>query len=501
MEPKAIATNSKQIPEFKFKCSWVICSQFSLLLLLLISIAASSSSAVIKTLPGFAGELPFKLETGYVGVGDAEEVQLFYLFVRSQRTPERDPLLLWLTGGPGCSTFSAFFYESGTCFLFLNLLCPLHFSVSNYTGGIPPLFINPSTWTQYLNIIYLDSPVGAGFSYSKTQRGYIMDDYKAAAEVYTFIRKWMMDHPEFLMNQFYVGGDSYSGIIVPMVVQEIYNGNNLGFYPNFNLQGYVLGNPVTDYYIDHNARVPFAKRMTLVPDNLYKAAKKHCNGNYVYIDPSNAQCLSDVQAIEELVREINIYQILEPVCKTISPQGRKWGRRSLEEELDVDLNSLLQDDPAFWCRNYGYVLVGLWANNEQVRQALSVREGTKGYWKRCNFSMSYTENVRSSVSYHKNLTNTRLRALIFSGDHDMSVPHIATQTWIQSLNITVEYIWRAWYVDAQVAGYTEIYTNNDFEMTFATIKARNRGGGHIAPEYKPKQVYELLNRWFAYYPL
>ena len=49
----------------------------------------------------------------YVGVGEMDDVQLFYYFVESQREPSRDPLLVWLTGGPGCSSFKPFFYGNG----------------------------------------------------------------------------------------------------------------------------------------------------------------------------------------------------------------------------------------------------------------------------------------------------------------------------------------------------------------------------------------------------
>lgn len=81
-------------------------------LLFLLSFESDGVNSVPR-LPGFSGELPFKLVTGYVGVGDDENVQLFYYFVESMKDPINDPLILWLTGGPGCSVLSGMLYEIG----------------------------------------------------------------------------------------------------------------------------------------------------------------------------------------------------------------------------------------------------------------------------------------------------------------------------------------------------------------------------------------------------
>ncbi|KAE8056750.1 hypothetical protein FH972_013493 [Carpinus fangiana] len=470
-------------------CIWLL--QALLLLVLLFSGIAASQTAVTK-LPGFDGDLPFSLETGYVGVGESNESQLFYYFVESQRNPSQDSLMLWLTGGPGCSVLSAFLFESG----------PLAFTYVDYNGSLPSLHYNPYAWTLGLNILYVDAPVGTGFSYSTTQEGYYMDDLESASQIYQFLKKWLIQHPQYLENILYIGGDSYSGIPIPIIVQEIFNeyihiiySNN----PHSSYQGYVLGNPKTDSFIDENSRIPFAHRLTLISDELYESTKESCNGNFVNVDESNVQCVSDIQAIDELLLQINLKQVLEPSCQSESPRSSKeqLKRRYLQENSE-ESDLLSQTNPAYWCRVYDYVLLGVWANDKSVREALNIRNVWNNWClEKVLLTLAYTKTVPSSVEYHRNLSHTNLRALVYSGDHDMSITHIGTQNWIRYLNLTISDVWRAWYVDGQVAGYTEKFSNGDFTLIYATVK----GAGHVAPEYKIKECSAMLDRWLADYPL
>nr|XP_025877309.1 serine carboxypeptidase-like 2 isoform X3 [Oryza sativa Japonica Group] len=410
---------------------WLACCCF-------VSWVASSSwtaaaCVAVSSLPGFDGPLPFSLETGYVEVNESTGVQLFYYFVRSEKNPDLDPLLLWLTGGPGCSSISGLAHEIG----------PFQFAAKRYySGGLPIIIYRPETWTKVSNIIFVDSPVGAGFSYAATEEGSKSSDTNAVKQLLIFLRKWLHDHPRFSLNPLYIGGDSYSGMIVPTLTLAIDESNGSEEKPFFNLKGYIAGNPVTDYKIDEDGRIPFLHGMGLISDELYEHAKETCGEKYSA--PSNAQCAHSVQAINDKA---------------------------------------------------SHVLLKIWANDETVRESLGVQKGTVGEWKRCNRDIDYNSDVRSTVEYHLTLMRKGYRAIIYSGDHDSRVPSISTQAWIRLLNLSIADDWRPWYVDGQVAGFTRSFASNN--LTYATVK----GAGHTAAEYKPKECQEMFARWISGTPL
>jgi serine carboxypeptidase-like 19/serine carboxypeptidase-like clade 1 len=80
-------------------------------------------------------------------------------------------------------------------------------------------------------------------------------------------------------------------------------------------------------------------------------------------------------------------------------------------------------------------------------------QGSIGKWKRCNWYLPFKHETHDSFPYHANLSRKGFRSLIYSGDHDMKVPFLATQAWIKSLNYSIVDDWRQWYYNDQVAGY------------------------------------------------
>lgn len=219
----------------------------------------------------------------------------------------------------------------------------------------------------------------------------------------------------------------------------------------------------------------------------------------MHVDPENVDCGVDLQSVVKCIEKIFNAHILEPKCGTLNPTPNflKWDRRILGDG-GSEINPLaLLESPGPWCRNYDYLYCYVWANDKTVQKALHIREGTKTEWIRCNESSSYAHDVIKSTDYHQNLTEKKLRALIYSGDHDMVVPYIGTMAWIETLNLSLSTDWEAWFVDGQVAGYTQQYEHDNYELTYATVK----GAGHTAPEYKPKETLAMIYRWFAHYPL
>ncbi|KAF1868475.1 hypothetical protein Lal_00008282 [Lupinus albus] len=483
---------------------------FSYVLLLTQS---APQTSLVTHVPGFNGSLPSNHYAGYVTVDENHGRNLYYYFVASEGKPSEDPVVLWLNGGPGCSSFDGFVYEHG----------PFNFEAAKTRGDLPTLHLNPHSWSKVSNVLYLDSPAGVGFSYSKNETDYITGDTKTASDTHAFLLKWFNLYPEFLPNPFFIVGESYAGVYVPTLAYEVMKGRiDAGAKPILNFQGYMVGNGVTDEQIDGNALVPFAHGMGLISDDLFEEANVECKGNFYNSVSDN--CSSKLEKVDQAIDGLNIYDILEPcyhgteaeefsassyirlpssfrkLGETERPLavrkrmfGRAWPLRAPVRDGIVPTWPQLSNSNNVPCTDDE--VANAWLNNAEVRKAIhTVKESVVSSWDLCTDRISFNHDAGSMIKFHKNLTSRGYRALIYSGDHDMCVPFTGSQAWTRSIGYKIVDEWRPWTSNGQVAGFTQGYDKN---LTFLTIK----GAGHTVPEYKPREALDFYKRFLAGLPI
>ena len=184
------------------------------LLLLLYLTASTVCSNFIPTprqniteLPGY-GPPPTAWSSGYLQADPINGGYLYYIMVESQSaSPENDPVVLWLNGGPGCSSLFALFAENGPLLL-------------NESLSLIP---NPYSWNKHANVLYLDQPVGTGFSYLQNNiSGYATTDAEVAAGAYRALLDFFTNaFPLLASNAFYITGESFAGRYIPAIAATI----------------------------------------------------------------------------------------------------------------------------------------------------------------------------------------------------------------------------------------------------------------------------------------
>jgi len=99
-------------------------------------------------LPGLNFAYTAKQYSGYLPLSSRNNIH--YWLLESQGTPATDPLVLWVSGGPGCSSLEGLFTTVG----------PLYPNPDGQT-----LFENIYAWNKIANMLFLDSPRDAGYSF------------------------------------------------------------------------------------------------------------------------------------------------------------------------------------------------------------------------------------------------------------------------------------------------------------------------------------------------
>ncbi|GKV18632.1 hypothetical protein SLEP1_g28982 [Rubroshorea leprosula] len=416
---------------------------------------------IVTNLPGQPA-VDFRHYAGYVTVDEKNGRALFYWFYEATTRPDEKPLVLWLNGGPGCSSVGYGATQEIGPFL-----------VDIEGNGIK---FNNYSWNKEANMLFLESPIGVGFSYTNTSTDYDnLGDAFTANDAYTFLHKWFLKFPSYGTRTFYIAGESHAGKYVPELAELIIDKNSdPSLY--IDLKGILLGNPETSSAEDWRGLVDYAWSHAVISDETYNIISKSCDFNSSDTW-SNPHCDQAVDELFKQYNEIDIYSLYTSVCiGNIAGSDDKWMKVVMKRASNMMPRILGGYDPCL--DSYATAFY----NRPDVQESLHVSNGHQlRNWSICNHTMfenwSESDSKKSVLPIYKKLIAVGVRIWVYSGDTDGRVPVLSTRYSLSSLGLPVVQAWRPWYHQKQVSGWLQEYKG----LTFATF----RGAGHAVPCFKP----------------
>jgi cathepsin A (carboxypeptidase C) len=283
-------------------------------------------------------------KTGLVSI-DKRDDMFYWFFESRQESAKTDPVVMWLTGGPGCASEVALFYENG----------PYQFNEDSTVKS------NPYSWNEISNLIFVDQPIGTGFS-----NGSALNDARSeedvAEDMAIFLKGFVEQNPEYNGRDFYITGESYAGHYVPAIAYHL---TAVATDVPLNLKGIAIGNGLTDPFAQYPAYAEFSYENDLVGETTYEAMKlglKACQGLIYESQHDHEGLKAQVVTLEfcSLISELpalgnpvnprfNVYDIREPcdappLCYDFSQSDEFLNRSDVQEVLGVSGRKWIECD-------------------------------------------------------------------------------------------------------------------------------------------------------------
>ncbi|EDQ86318.1 uncharacterized protein MONBRDRAFT_38512 [Monosiga brevicollis MX1] len=431
----------------------------------------------ITSLPSLNATLNFKQYSGYMPVGNDSE--LFFWFVESQRSPETDPVVWWTNGGPGSSGIAyGFWTEHGP----FRITPDIDVELFDYS------------WNRIANVIYIEAPVGVGYSWTGNASRYHVDDATTSWDNYQFLLNFFKVFNQFSKNDLYITGESYGGHYVPTLVQRVIDNEN-----DLNLKGFLIGNPGinSDWYYNINeyAFQTYLWSHGLLPQDAYMASFEACDWKDFltecskdFTHPSAACQAANTAAYKYIPSVWDPYSVLAPTC-------HKSADDLAERDAMVAANSpflhhlRLQYNVSTTFDACLSTYTPKYMNRQDVVEALHAKQHYNRQYPNHPAEWQYGSELADIALLFPEFFKKRpdLRILVVSGDADSAVPFMGTMRWINCLNMTVENDWDNWFLNEDVAGSYKRWSGLDF----MTIK----GCGHTINTYCPEAGYAYYQLW------
>mgnify|MGYP002803561713 FL=1 len=398
-----------------------------------------------------------KQHSGYLDV--AIGTKYFFWMFESRSKPSTDPLVLWLTGGPGCSSQLALLAENGPCNM-----------AKNGTGTEK----NPYSWTSNANVIWVDQPAATGFS---TGLPLVHDEDGVASNMYNFMQEFYKALPQYKNLDFFIFGESYAGHYVPAVSHYIWQKNQGDGSFKIPLKGLGIGNGLTDPQVQYN----------WYPDMAFDGGKSE-GGTLDKGVIGRVGTLAMKAATVPCVKQIASCNAGDANACTTAYALCNYG-----ELIPYQLTGHNPYDMRIKCEKpplcYDFSKVESFLNDEKTQSAL----GVKKKWGSCNrivnlaFQHDWMKNYQNKLP---DLLQAGLRVLIYAGDVDYICNWLGNKKWTLSMDWAHKSEFnsaedKTYTVEGQAAGRVRSANGFHFMQVFQA--------GHMVPMDQPKVARQMLN--------
>ncbi|XAR60018.1 Carboxypeptidase C [Bertholletia excelsa] len=390
---------------------------------------------------------------GYYRLPHTKDARMFYFFFESRKN-KSDPVVIWLTGGPGCSSELAMFYENG----------PFH--IANNLS----LLWNEFGWDQASNLVYVDQPTGTGFSYSSDDDDIRHDEEGVSSDLYDFLQAFFKQHPQYAKNDFYITGESYAGHYIPAFAARVHRGNKDKEGIFVNLKGFAIGNGLTDPEVQYKAYPDYALDMKLIKPSDYtnvsklippcERAVKQCGADGGgSCTAAFAACNSIFNKILGIASDINYYDV----------------RKKCEGDLCYDFSNM---------ENL--------LNQKSVRQALGVGDIEFVSCSSTVYQAMMMDWMRNLEVAIPPLLEDGIKLLVYAGEYDLICNWLGNSRWVHAMEWSGQKDFTAApTVPFVVDGAEKGILKSHGPLTFLKV----HDAGHMVPMDQPKASLEMLTRW------
>lgn len=390
---------------------------------------------------------------GYYQLPHSKAARMFYLFFES-RTSQSDPVVIWLTGGPGCSSELAVFYENGPFHIAKNL----------------SLEWNDYGWDKASNLLYVDQPVGTGFSYTSDEQDIRHDEGGVSNDLYDFLQAFFKEHPQFAKNDFYITGESYAGHYIPAFAARVHQGNKAKEGLHINLKGFAIGNGLTNPEIQYKAYPDYALDMGLITKSDYNTINKMLPA----CEQAAKSCGTD--GGDDCVTS---YMVCNDIFNRIMSISGGINYYDIRKKCEGDL-----------C--YDFSSMETFLNEKSVRDTLGVGDREFVSCSSDVYDAMLTDWMRNLEVGIPGLLEDGIEVLVYAGEYDLICNWLGNSRWVHAMEWSGQKQFGAsptvpFVVDGAEAGLLKSHG----PLTF--LKVHN--AGHMVPMDQPKASLQMLRSW------